>query len=298
MNGPGPERGPARAGVRGERVVRKLNRAARGSAPITGTGAAVVVKIGGRALEGAHAPAELAAELARPGGVVLVHGGGIEVSAWCARMGIAPAFADGLRVTDAQTLEVVTAVLAGLANSRLVAQLRARGVDAVGLSALDGGLTTLDPHPDAARLGAVGRVRGVDPSLLDTLLAQGRVPVLASIGAIAGELVNLNADDFAAALAPALGARDLVLLSDAPGLLLDGAVVPWLPPEALARTLARPEVRDGMRPKLVAARAALEGGVERVHIASWTGPGTLTRLLAGEGAGTTLIAAAPQAAHG
>jgi acetylglutamate kinase len=259
----------------------------------------VVVKLGGRALDGPGAARELGDELARlSGGSLIVHGGGAEVSDWCARLGIAPRFLDGLRVTDPDTLEVAVAVLAGLANKRLVATLRAAGVDAVGLSALDGGAVEVERHADGSRLGAVGQVAAIHPQLLETLLAQGRTPVLASIGAAGGQLLNINADDLAAGLAGALHARALLLLSDAPGLLLGGRVVTRLGGHEVAAMLEHPDVKDGMRPKLRAAAAAIEAGAQRVVIGAWAGPGTLTALLAGEGGGTTFLAGALEASRG
>ena len=265
-----------------------------GSKTPAGAGHALLVKLGGRALEAPGALAACAAalqEAASRGPTLVVHGGGAEVSAWCERAGVTPRFADGLRVTDAATLEIAAAVLAGLANKRLVAALRARGVDAVGISVLDGGIVRTRRHANAAVLGEVGEVASVDVSLLTTLLAAGRVPVLASLGDDGqGALLNLNADDVAAALAGALPAGDLVLLSDTPGLVLDGAVVRTLGAVALEPTLARPDVTGGMRPKLRAAGVALAGGVERVHIAAWQGPGTLTAILDGTAVATTLHA--------
>jgi acetylglutamate kinase len=259
----------------------------------------VVVKLGGRALDAPDAGRELATELARiEGGCVIVHGGGNEVSAWCERLGIAPRFLDGLRVTDPATLEVAVAVLAGLANSRLVATLRAAGVDAVGLNALDGGTVTAERHSEASRLGAVGAVTDISPELLETLLAQGRTPVLASIAAAGEQLLNVNADDLAAGLAGALKARALVLLSDTPGLKLGGQVVPRLAVHDIATALENPEVKDGMRPKLRAAAAAIEAGARRVIIGAWNGPGTLAALLAGEAGGTTLTADTVEATRG
>ena len=263
--------------------------------------ASLLVKLGGRALE---APGALAAcaealrDAAASGRVTLVvHGGGAEVSTWCERAGVTPRFADGLRVTDAPTLEIAAAVLAGLANKRLVAALRARGVDAVGVSALDGGIVRARRHADAALLGEVGEVAAVDGSLLATLLAAGRVPVVASLGDDGhGALLNLNADDVAAAIAGAFPVRDLVLLSDTPGLVLDGQVVRSLGADALAPTLARSDVTGGMRPKLRAAGVAIAGGVERVHIAAWQGPATLRTLLDGTAVATTLHAGTASAA--
>lgn len=245
----------------------------------------LVIKLGGKALEGANALDELAQAL-RGETAVLVHGGGHEVTAWSEKLGLAPRFEGGRRVTDPATLEVAVAVLAGLANKRLVAALRARGVDAVGLSALDG----IASVERVAQLGEVGRVQAIDPALLSALLEGGRVPVLASIGQADGALLNVNADDFAAALAPALKARALVLLSDTPGLVLKGQVVSEVPAGEVEALLASPEVTGGMSPKLEAARAATQSGAcEAAYIAQWNGAGTLAALLAGSGTGTKVL---------
>lgn len=254
----------------------------------------LVLKLGGRALEAPAALEECAealreASTTRP--TLIVHGGGAEVTAWCARLGLETHFADGLRVTDAPTLEVAAAVLSGLANKRLVAALRARGVDAVGLSALDGGIAHARRHARASVLGEVGEIAGVDATLLTALLAAGRVPVLASLGDDGrGALLNLNADDLAAAVAAALPARVLVLLSDTPGLVLGGELARTLDEAALEGVLARADVTGGMRPKLRAARLALAAGVETVAIAAWQGPDTIAALLAGTATGTQLHA--------
>lgn len=259
---------------------------------------ALVVKLGGRSLDSPGALAQCATELrggsrrgaaARP--LVVVHGGGSEVTAWCARAGLEARFAGGLRVTDPPTLEIAAAVLAGLANKRLVAALRACGLDAVGLSVLDGGLARVRRHRDSAALGEVGEIEAVDASLLSQLLAAGRTPVLASLGDDGrGALLNLNADDVAAAVAASLPAGDLLLLSDVAGLRLGGELVTSLDTGALARALAHPGVTGGMVPKLRAAQAALAGGVARVHIAAWQGPGTIADVLAGTAVATTCSA--------
>lgn len=248
-----------------------------------------VVKLGGRALEGPDAAAALAADVAAlDGRVAIVHGGGSEASAWCARLGIAPRFHDGLRVTDDDALPVVVAVLAGLANKRLVAALRAHDIHAAGVSALDGGLLQVAAHPLADALGAVGAVRGADPALVEALWSAGITPVIASIAAGPdGALLNVNADDVAAALAAALGAR-LLLLSDTPGLLLDGAPVASLAVSDIEMALARPDVTGGMRPKLRAAATAIAAGARSVTLADWRGAGTLSHALSGA-RGTTLV---------
>ncbi len=266
--------------------------------------AALVVKLGGRALEAPGALAECASALrgSSTRATVVVHGGGAEVTAWSKRLGIETRFADGLRVTDPATLEVATAVLAGLANKRLVAALRARGLDAVGLAALDGGIARVQRHANSAVLGEVGEIGSVDASLLTALLAAGRVPVLASLGDDGhGALLNLNADDVASAIAIALHADDLLLLSDTPGLVLGGEVVRTLDATALEQALEHPEVSGGMRPKLRGACAALLAGVQGVHIAAWQGPGTIEQVLAGTAIATTCHAAAttptPEESH-
>jgi acetylglutamate kinase len=260
---------------------------------VTGAEAPLVLKIGGRAFETVDALDALARELAAaPGRTVIVHGGGPEVTAWSERLGLTARFEGGRRVTDPATLEVATAVLAGLANKRLAARLLAQGVRALGLSALDGALTRVEPHPDAATLGAVGQVTSVDTAWLAELLSRGLTPVVASIGAFQGGLLNVNADDLAAALAAALKARSLVLLSDTEGLVLGGQVVAALDLAGVDNALARPEVTGGMKPKLAAARTAVTGGAREAWIASWHGPGTLARLAAGTGPGTRVTLAA------
>jgi acetylglutamate kinase len=248
----------------------------------------VVIKLGGRALEHPGALAQLSDELRELGrAAVIVHGGGGEVSAWCARLGLASRFSDGLRVTDPATLEVAAAVLAGLANKRLVAALRSRGVDALGLAALDAGLARVTPHADADRLGEVGEVRAIETSWLDRLMAEGRIPVLSSLGADGARLLNLNADDLAAALAGALRAA-LLLLSDVQGVRLGGRVAMRLEISEIARALESPEVTGGMVPKLRAAERAIELGASEVWIAPWAGPGTLAALLSGRAPGTQI----------
>ena len=257
------------------------------------TPAPVVIKLGGRALESGAAVTELAADLARlPAPALVVHGGGFEVSLWCERLGIVTQRRDGLRVTDPDALEVAVAVLAGLANKRLVAGLRQAGLDAVGLAALDGGLVECGPH-SMAGLGRVGEPRAAHLGVVRELWAAGRLPVIASIGALDGGLVNLNADDVAATLAAAAGAQDLIMLSDAPGLVLEGRRVPRLDMRELALALAHGDVKDGMVAKLRAIARAVAAGVVRVHLGAWEGPGTLRRAFTGSWSGTRIADTAP-----
>lgn len=258
----------------------------------------IVIKVGGRALEGAVGAGELARAVRTLGSrVVIVHGGGSEVSAWSERLGLVPQFEGGRRVTDSDTLDVAVAVLAGLANKRLVAGLQAHGVDAVGLAALDGRIAEVTPHANQD-LGAVGAVKAVDPALLLDLLARRHTPVLASIGAAAGRLLNVNADDLAAAVAPAVGAATLLLLSDAPGVVLEGGVVPHLDAASLASALQSEEVTGGMTPKLECAQSALERGVDRVWIGTWSAPGALAGGLTALAGGTWISFAEEQGTRG
>ena len=258
----------------------------------------IVIKLGGRALDAPGAERELAESLASlEGRAVLVHGGGQEVSAWCRRLGHEPTFHRGLRITDDTTLDVAAAVLGGLANARHVASLRAAGIDALGVSAGDGGLVTVQRHPDAAQLGHVGIATGVRVALLEQLLALGLTPVISSMGASEGALLNLNADEVAGALAGALKARAFFMLSDVDGVMLDGALKANIATAELPALLARDDVRDGMLPKLQAAARALEAGVARVLICAWRGPQTFTNVMNGTQPATTVRIAREERTH-
>ena len=153
--------------------------------------------------------------VARRRPVVLVHGGGKRITEWLERLGVPSRFEGGLRVTDAASLEVAAAVLRGVVNSELVAGLRDLGVDAVGLSGVDGGLLVAERIPE---LGLVASVVGLRRDLLDAILVGGQVPVVAPLARDADGIVcNVNADDVAAGIAAGLGARQLVLLTDVDG---------------------------------------------------------------------------------
>jgi acetylglutamate kinase len=283
----GPERagGSSRTVARSARVVKPIGPNAYDFAR-----GPFVVKLGGKALRGPQAMGELAAALRamdRP--AVLVHGGGPEVTQWCTRLGLETRFDDGLRVTFGETRDVAVAVLAGLTNKRIVAALQAHGVGAFGLSALDGGLARVKPHSRTAQLGAVGEVTGIHAQAVQHVLDAGFTPVISSIGAADGELLNVNADDLATALAVNVRASALLLLSDTPGLRLSGTLQTQLTSDAIEAALAGRDVTDGMRPKLRAVVLALEGGVPRAHVAAWDGPDTLMRLLSATPPGTTFM---------
>jgi acetylglutamate kinase len=249
----------------------------------------VTIKLGG--VSARHAGCvELVGRMAAPGWVV-VHGGGGELDAWSARLGIVPRRIDGLRVTDPASLELACAILGGLVNAQLVARLRAAGVPALGLTGIDGGLLTAW-HADP-RLGAVGEVTEVSGALLATLAEAGQVPVIASLAATRnGEVLNVNADTAAGAVAAARGGL-LLLCTDVPGVIHDGALIEQVDAAGAMRLLADGAATGGMRPKLRAALHAARAGCE-VRIIDGRDPDVVLAALRGEAAGT-LVTARPAA---
>jgi acetylglutamate kinase len=242
--------------------------------------APVVVKFGGELLED---PARLGAltaglaKLSRKTPLVIVHGGGREIDAALARVGIAKRQVDGLRITDEPTLDVVVGVLAGLINTRLVAALGARGVRAVGLTGADAGIGRVQPAKphraasgDVVDLGRVGEPVGKDkPALLEDLCKKGYVPVVSSIGASRdGQLFNVNADTLAAHLAARLRSPRLVIAGATAGVLDEaGGTVADLSFDGIASMVKSGSVSAGMIAKLAACRSALKGGAREVFVA-------------------------------
>jgi acetylglutamate kinase len=244
----------------------------------------VIVKIGGKAAEDRAALASLCDEMAALGRdqrLVLVHGGGAEVTALSKRLGIATAFKDGVRQTSPEEMDVVDMVLAGRVNKGLVRLLRARGLDAVGLSGSDGGIFTGAPV-DASGT-RTGEITGMDPRLLELLCGNGYLPVLCSTSMdAAGGGLNINADTAAFKLAARLGARALAFLSDIPGILRDGSVLQALSGAEARQLIADGVISGGMVPKVTASLEAMDRGVARVIIGQYEGPGSLGRLLDGK----------------
>jgi acetylglutamate kinase len=245
----------------------------------------LTIKLGGVA--GAHAASlDTLIERAAPGWVI-VHGGGNEVGDWSRRLGHEPETIDGLRVTDTATLQVAIGVLRGLVNARLVAAFAAGGRSAIGLGGADGNLLMAERFD--ARLGEVGRVVGVNAELLASLGAAGHVPIVAPIARGAGtELLNVNADEVAGAIAAARGGR-LVLLTDVPGVLRDGNLVPALDTGEVEALLADGTAHGGMVPKLRAALAAVTAGCA-VAIVDGTDPAAVRAALDGAAIGTSVTA--------
>lgn len=246
----------------------------------------VVLKIGGSVVRDADAAVAQVASLHDGGrSVVVVHGGGPLIGEWSERAGLATRFVRGLRVTDAATRDVALAVLAGLANKTLVGALLAHGVPAVGMSGVDGGM--LRAEREDAELGLVGRVTLVDSSVVEDLLAAGRVPVVApaAIGPD-GDILNVNGDSAAGALAASLGARLLAFVTDVPGVRgADGRVVATLDRTRSKALVDGGTVAGGMLPKVEACLVAASAGCAAA-ILSAAEPDAVERVLAGERVGT------------
>ena len=227
-----------------------------------------VVKLGGNELDRPDWLAACARALVRLDPVVVVHGGGRAVSALSRRLGLPVEKRDGRRVTTPEVAEVVELVMAGPVNRQVVTALRAAGLDAVGLSGVDGGLLAAQPAPGG--LGHVGEIAGVRVALLESFLLAGLTPVIApmapDVSGAAGPPLNVNADDAAAAIAAALGAAELLLVSDVPGVEVDGAVRPVLEAGDVETLIELGVAADGMAAKLRAATAALRGGARAVRI--------------------------------
>lgn len=248
-----------------------------------------VVKFGGRAQGDATLPA-VVTQAARHARLVVVHGGGDEVSAMQRRLGLEPQFIGGRRVTSEADLEVVRMLLSGSVNKRLVAQFVTAGARAVGVSGEDAGLLTA--RVTDATFGRVGRDVAAQVSLLTDLLNGGWLPVISPLArdrdSATGQGLNVNGDDAATALAVALRADELCFVADVPGVLQDGARIPMLDRARIADLAARGVVQGGMLAKLEAALAAIDAGVGAVRI------GALD-LLTDAQAGTTIVAAVPVA---
>ncbi len=247
----------------------------------------VVVKLGGTTIaEQSQVLAEVAG-LARRRPVILVHGGGKRLTEWLDRMGVVSQFRGGLRITDAASLEVAAAVLRGVINSELVAGLRVLGVDAVGLSGVDGGVLIAERIEN---LGFVARVVGLRRDLLDALMVAGQVPVVAPLARDEDGLVcNVNADDVAAGIAAGIGARQLVLMTDVDGVRdADGRKLDSLTAAEAETFIDAGVIAGGMVPKVRAAMGALAWEGTEAIIADGSAPNALARALEDPSFGTRL----------
>jgi acetylglutamate kinase len=263
------------------------------------TGKVVVVKVGGLPMTDPARARSLAKDVLllhsvgiRP---VLVHGGGPQIDVQMERQGKTVERIDGLRVTDAEALDIVRMVLVGKINRELVSAVNALEPVAVGVAGEDGRL--LEASPIDPRLGFVGKVGRVRAGLLHALLDDGLVPIVSTVGAdVTGQPYNVNADDAARAIAVAMGAEKLIYLTGAPGLLDDPAdptsLVQRLAPSDVRDRIAQASVTGGMIPKLLACAEAVEGGVGSAHMIDGRAEhALLVELFTDEGIGTMICRA-------
>ena len=251
----------------------------------------VLIKVGGTLLDSAKTRQAVAcqlAEIAREYELVVVHGGGKQVTRFLEERGISSRFISGLRVSDEPVIDAVTKVIAGTVNKQLVSAIIAAGESAVGLSGADGPLVhaaALDPQ-----LGFVGHPDRVDGSLLELLINAGYVPVIACIAADSeGNIYNVNADQMAVSCALGWHSDTLIFLTDVEGVKNQhGQIIRQLGLQEIRSLIQSGAASAGMRAKLDAADHALRSGIQRVLIASGHHPGICRRLLAGEPLGTRL----------
>ncbi|RLT39409.1 MAG: acetylglutamate kinase [Chloroflexi bacterium] len=249
---------------------------------------ATVVKIGGSTLGAQDTSLQDIVELHRQGlRPVVVHGGGAMISDWLQRLDIESHFVDGLRSTSAPAMEVVLGVLRGVVNTQLVSEIIALGGRAVGLSGVDGSMVQAEQYDQ--RLGLVGRITSANAELLISLLDAGVIPVIAPIALEApAQALNINADTMAGEIARALGAAQLIFLTDVDGLLdASGAVVGTLDEARAAGLRETGVLSGGMIPKIDACFRAAEVGVG-AFIANGTLPHMVHRLVSGERIGTRI----------
>ena len=238
------------------------------------SGRTVVVKYGGAAMKDGSLKADVIRDIVfmacvgiRP---VVVHGGGPEINVWLSKLGIEPQFKDGLRVTDAATMEVVEMVLVGRVNKELVSLINQAGGRAVGLGGVDGNLITARPQ-GAEGVGFVGEVSSIDSNVIKSLVQSGYIPIISSVARDEnGQAYNINADTVAGELAAALGAEKLILLTDTRGILTDytdpSTLLPKLDIQRARELIADGIVSGGMIPKVNCCVRSLAQGVGAAHI--------------------------------
>lgn len=244
-------------------------------------GKTFVIKYGGSAMENPELCRQVVAdiEMLKLLGIriVLVHGGGKAISAHVKALGLPVQFKDGLRVTDDATMEAVREVLVGKVNQDLVWALNEYGHNAVGISGADG--KTLKTEQVDPALGRVGRIREVDPSLIETILEDGYIPVVATVGCAPDGFYNINADVAAGKIAEAMGADKLIYLTDVDGLLADvedeDSLIQSLSRSETHELLASGRLDGGMLPKIRSISEALDAGVSEVVILNGTFPHSL-----------------------
>ena len=257
-------------------------------------GKTVVIKYGGNAMVNEHLKEQVMEDIVLLWligvKVVLVHGGGPEISDLMAKLGKVPEFVDGLRVTDKETVDIVQMVLAGKVNKSLVSHLESKGGNAMGISGIDGGLikaTIKNP-----KLGFVGNITGVNITPIEDLLRNGYIPVISTVASDnEGNVYNINGDTAAARIAGALGAERLIMMTDIAGLLKDkddpSTLIPHVTIEEAEELKKQGVISGGMIPKIDCCIDAISHGVKNVVIMDGRVPHSiLMEILTNEGAGT------------
>jgi acetylglutamate kinase len=255
-------------------------------------GKTFVVKCGGAAMESQEADlfARDVTLLKKIGiRIVLVHGGGVEITSVAKRLGIESTFLNGQRVTSPELRDVAQMVLAGKLNKDLVAQINRTGGRAVGISGVDG--PTINVRRAAEGMGLVGADVECDPAAITHLIAGDFMPVVAPIGVDAnGVIYNVNADVAASAIAAALGAEKLILMSDVAGVLVDGELAHSLTKQQAVHLIEDGKISGGMIPKVTNAFGTLDAGVHKVHVIDGrVDHALLLEVLTNDGVGTEFI---------
>lgn len=262
-------------------------------------GRTIVIKYGGAAMKDSSLKEKVIRDIVfmacvgiRP---IVVHGGGPEINTWLDKLGIEPQFKNGLRVTDAATMEVVEMVLVGRVNKEIVSLINQAGLSAVGLCGKDGNLIKARPEGQEG-IGFVGEVSSVNVRMIESLLKDGHIPVISSVAADdLGQAYNINADTVAGELAAALGAEKLILLTDTAGILQDyhdpSSLIAKLDIQEARQLIATGVVSGGMIPKVTCCVRSLAQGVKAAHIIDGRIPhALLLEIFTDAGIGSMLVA--------
>lgn len=260
----------------------------------------IVVKYGGAAMKDADLKAKVIRDIVFMASVglrpVVVHGGGPEINLWLDKLGIETQFLNGLRVTDAATMDVVEMVLVGRVNKELVSLINQAGGSAVGICGKDGNLITARPQDETNNIGFVGEVNAMEPQLITTLVEGGYIPVVSSVAVdLEGQSYNINADTVAGELAAALGAEKLILLTDTAGILRNykdpSTLIPKLDIREARALIDEGIVAGGMIPKVSCCVRSLAQGVRAAHIIDGRTPhALLLEIFTDAGIGSMLVA--------
>lgn len=246
----------------------------------------ILIKIGGRAFAGKTGFAELASAINTNSAleVIIVHGGGAEISTALKAANRPTEFIDGIRVTQADDMKIVEQVLSDTVNGRIAEWLTADGVRCQRMSGKTQGLIEVEPLTRGHRdYGFVGRITRVDPTVIETALASGKIPVISPISAdVSGSSYNVNADSAAADLAAAAKCSDLLFITDVAGVLVADATVNRMSVDQAAAWIGSGDISGGMVAKIESAVLALEKGVNRIYIGQWLGADTLSKIGSGD----------------